>query len=474
MEALVTTKAHKWGGSFFAGELIVMTLSAARQTAFQREVASRFGLVPNFFASAPDAPEIIDRLWDFAKAAYLDNPIPSLFKERLFVYLSRFCEVRYCIVRHCAFLVGRGHSSGDPAVATQSVEQAIKLLKIAPPWERDTDIILGGLERHPILEWPEPESQAEGWLIAAATLVFVEPRRAERARRALRNALGGNRYEHLLGLLAFIRTAHYWTVLHPELAFEEDALELLKVNEELARLLLEDPEAARCDMGVRLFAELVELRDLNEKRELEKAKHALEIQLQQKDLLLKEVNHRVKNSLQIVTSILHLQVPHAQSVEAADALRNAAARVLAIAAVHERLYTGDEATVVRLDTFLADLCQEIGRAYGCAEGIKSDVERIDVPTDMAIPLALIINELVTNAVKHVGPPCEIVLCAEREGTLKLTITDSGKGPAEGECRPGLGTRIVDAFSTQLNASVEPKRTTSGFTIELTVPLHTSR
>jgi hypothetical protein len=48
-----------------------------------------------FFSSAPDAPEVIERLWTFAKAGYLDNPIPSLFKERLFVYLSRFCEVRY-------------------------------------------------------------------------------------------------------------------------------------------------------------------------------------------------------------------------------------------------------------------------------------------------------------------------------------------------------------------------------------------
>lgn len=159
----------------------------------------------------------------------------------------------------------------------------------------------------------------------------------------------------------------------------------MKVSEELARLLLEDPEAARCDMGVRLFEELAELRDLNEKCELEKAKHALEVQLQQKDLLLKEINHRVKNSLQIASSILQLQVPDTQATEAADALKNAAARVLAIAAVHERLYTGDDITVVRLDTFLADLCQDIGRAYGCPEGIKSDVERVDVPTDMVSP-----------------------------------------------------------------------------------------
>ena len=92
-------------------------------TPFEREVASRFGLVPNFFTSAPDAPEIIEKLWDFAKSAYLDNPIPSLFKERLFVYLSRFCEARYCILRHCAFLVGYGHSSGDPSARPQSIAQ---------------------------------------------------------------------------------------------------------------------------------------------------------------------------------------------------------------------------------------------------------------------------------------------------------------------------------------------------------------
>jgi hypothetical protein len=81
-----------------------MSSSSISPTPFQREVASRFGLVPNFFVSAPDAPEIVERLWAFAVSAYFDNPMPSLFKERLFVYLSRFCEVRYCIIlRHCAF-----------------------------------------------------------------------------------------------------------------------------------------------------------------------------------------------------------------------------------------------------------------------------------------------------------------------------------------------------------------------------------
>ncbi len=89
-------------------------LQKAGQEDFEREVASRFGLVPNFFRSSPDAPHVVRELWAFAKSAYLDTPIPTLFKERLFVYLSRFCEVRYCITRHCGFLLGLGRAAGDP------------------------------------------------------------------------------------------------------------------------------------------------------------------------------------------------------------------------------------------------------------------------------------------------------------------------------------------------------------------------
>ena len=97
---------------------------------FYSDIARRFGLVPNFFMSAPDAPEIVERLWDFAKSAYLDNPMPSLFKERLFVFLSRIpAQPCYCIVRHCGFLAGYGHSSGDASARPQNIEQVLRLLR---------------------------------------------------------------------------------------------------------------------------------------------------------------------------------------------------------------------------------------------------------------------------------------------------------------------------------------------------------
>lgn len=67
---------------------------------FAEEVAGRFGVLPNFFGSALATSALVEELWTFARSAYHDSPLPSLFKERLFVHLSRFCEVRYCIVRH--------------------------------------------------------------------------------------------------------------------------------------------------------------------------------------------------------------------------------------------------------------------------------------------------------------------------------------------------------------------------------------
>src|ERR1700728_3647865 len=80
--------------------------SASMGSDLQRRVNDRFGVLPNFFMLSPETPEITEKLWGFAQAAYLDNPLPSLFKERLFVHLSRFCAARYCIARHVGFLVG--------------------------------------------------------------------------------------------------------------------------------------------------------------------------------------------------------------------------------------------------------------------------------------------------------------------------------------------------------------------------------
>src|ERR1700684_4439334 len=131
----------------------------AAQKDFEREVAARFGLVPNFFRSTPDAPYVVRELWAFAKAAYLDAPIPTLFKERLFVYLSRFCEVRYCITRHCGFLLGLGRAAGDPAAQTMKIIQVMRLLRRPVPTDMSVSAALIRFEamEQPI-DWPSSET----------------------------------------------------------------------------------------------------------------------------------------------------------------------------------------------------------------------------------------------------------------------------------------------------------------------------
>ena len=83
----------------------------------------------DFFRSVPATEGLVEQLWTFAKAGYLDSPLPSLLKERLFVHLSRFCEMRYCIVRHVGFLIGEGWTAGDKNAPHQSVEEVIRLLR---------------------------------------------------------------------------------------------------------------------------------------------------------------------------------------------------------------------------------------------------------------------------------------------------------------------------------------------------------
>ena len=231
---------------------------AAPGTSFEQEVAGRFGLLPNFFCSAADAPGLIQELWSFAKAAYLDNPLPSAFKERLFVHVSRFCEVRYCVIRHVGFLVGFGNAAGDRSVPPHTVSQALALLSRAVPSGSEMEATILRLETVPGGEVPAPETQLEGDLFDALAAVFLKPVGTERARRAARHCLGAVAFEYTMALLAFVRTAHYWTETHPDLGCEQDMVLLMKEHPDLARLLMNDPEAQAATLKFQIGQALVE------------------------------------------------------------------------------------------------------------------------------------------------------------------------------------------------------------------------
>lgn len=235
-------------------------ITALDAEGFATEVRSRFGVLPNFFCTAASAPGLIEELWGFAKSAYLDSPMPSLFKERLFVHLSRFCEVRYCIIRHVGFLVGEGRPAGDASVRPASIAQAIALLSRPVPDAKRLDHSLELLEAvtSPITI-PESETELEGALFDALTILFIRPRDAERARFAIAHAVGEPTFEILVAFLAFIRTAHYWTETHPSLGYERDMVAVLQGQPDLARLMLDSSEAEWAHSGRALRRALEDL-----------------------------------------------------------------------------------------------------------------------------------------------------------------------------------------------------------------------
>jgi signal transduction histidine kinase/ActR/RegA family two-component response regulator len=178
------------------------------------------------------------------------------------VYLSRFCEVRYCIARHVGFLTGLGRPSGDRLCPPQTVQQVVGLIRRTLPRGDDLEPHVALLEAgvSPLPLPPGSDTPTEEAVFACATHVFLQTPQAARCLEALRRAFAVATFEHLLVFLAFVRTAHFWTKLHPELKVEDDITQLLAIHEALAGCVLDDPEAATGEVTQRLLVELTALR----------------------------------------------------------------------------------------------------------------------------------------------------------------------------------------------------------------------
>jgi two-component sensor histidine kinase len=181
----------------------------------------------------------------------------------------------------------------------------------------------------------------------------------------------------------------------------------------------------------------------------------------ERELLLREVNHRVGNSLQIIASLLHLQASSATQDDVKAALTNAMGRVAAVAQVHRRLYTSQDLKSVLLNQYLDALLDDLRRS---AEGNRMSrltlkAEPIEIDPDRAVAIGIIANELVMNAVKYAYPdgagPIHVDLRADGNDIV-LSISDDGVG-SNGKSDPrstGMGQRIVSAMATKLEATVE--------------------
>ena len=181
----------------------------------------------------------------------------------------------------------------------------------------------------------------------------------------------------------------------------------------------------------------------------------------EREMLLREVNHRVGNSLQIIASLLHLQANSSTEDDVKAALTNAMGRVAAVAQVHRRLYTSHDLKSVLLNQYLDALLEDLRRS---AEGNRMSrltvkAEPVEIDPDRAVAIGIIVNELVMNAVKYAYPdgagPIHVDLRAQNDDLL-LSIADDGVGlNVKTDPRStGMGQRIVSAMASKLDASVE--------------------
>jgi two-component sensor histidine kinase len=185
--------------------------------------------------------------------------------------------------------------------------------------------------------------------------------------------------------------------------------------------------------------------------------------IQERDLMLRELEHRMKNNFQTVASLIEMQLRRASDEPAKQALREALGRVVSVSNAHRNLYApGHDVRAVDMCVYLQDLCANLSDALFLGElvALKCEADPAALDRDRAVAVGLIVNELVTNAAKHAfadGRPgqIEVVFKSDAHG-YKLVVEDDGKGlPADfATQRHGLGRGLIEAFTRQAGGSLK--------------------
>ena len=221
------------------------------------------------------------------------------------------------------------------------------------------------------------------------------------------------------------------------------------------------------DARGRQAGRLVVLRDVTKRKhadeELKRSNEALSASLHEKEVLLKEIHHRVKNNLQIVSSILSLQSGNACSESQATLLRESQDRIRSMALIHEKLYRSKDLSRINFGDYVSSLTASLAHSYiaSPAVRIRVDVRDIFLDIDMAIPCGLIINELVSNSFKYAfrdGRAGEVYISLSGNSqTYTLVVSDNGTGLPPGtdfRNTPSLGLQLVNTLVSQLEGTIE--------------------
>jgi PAS domain S-box-containing protein len=215
-------------------------------------------------------------------------------------------------------------------------------------------------------------------------------------------------------------------------------------------------------------ADLVFIRDITERRAMEEQ---IRQDIREKEVLLKEVHHRVKNNMQIISSLLNLQSQYVKDDATLELFRESQNRIRSMALIHERLYQSGNLAKVDFDEYVQNLAFHLFRTFGIAKGkvdLRIDIRNVSLEVGTAIPCGLIINELVSNALKYAFPPGRarrrtnrITVSVRRlpPDRTVLRVADNGIGlpkNAIADTSRSLGLRIVKALVSQMDAALEVK------------------
>ena len=201
----------------------------------------------------------------------------------------------------------------------------------------------------------------------------------------------------------------------------------------------------------------------NDIEEIKEAQSKIKASLEEKEILLREIHHRVKNNLQIISSMLNIQSNYIKDKEDLELLRESQSRIKSMAIIHEGLYNSNDFTHINFKDYINNLMHYISVHYNLSPKIHLyvDVKNIMLNIETAVPCGLIINELVSNSIKHAFPPgssgnIKVSLTSEM-GICSLKVSDNGIGfPANVDFKntKTLGFKLVNVLTNQLDGNIE--------------------
>jgi two-component system, chemotaxis family, sensor kinase Cph1 len=452
MSVSIVVERRLWG-------LIACHHRTARFVAYEvREHATHLGRV---LGAQIEAREELERHREAARL--------SVVRDQLVADVGREATVERGLLNHAGALVDAVHSAGVAVV----VEDNVAVFGHTPTIE----------EVRALGQWLA--TQPDQFVSHALSRHFAPAQSyADRASGLLSTRIGG---EHPIQLLWFraervqvinwagnphkaVEPGDTPMALTPRRSFETWA-ETVR-NQALPWSAAEQHAAQQLAAALFDLRQEFTLRALNV--QLRRSVAEKETLLAQKDLLMQEVNHRVQNSLQLVNSMLALQSRYAATGEVRVHLDEAARRVMAISALHGRLWRSQHIDRVDLATYLSELGAGLIATWGESwrEHLKVSGRSVFVPTGAAVVLGLLVSELLTNAVKYAyegAPgPIEVGVREDRGTAVRVVVSDRGGGMRD-KTRQGLGSRLTDALMAQLRGTVDTQTSSAGTIVTLCVP-----